>query len=1118
MNANCFWRFVRYSVHFSSPSWEFSQKTTLIRLKMLKINLKLGALLLVLIGLVTTTKAQDDARLMRYPDVNKNLITFVYAGDIWTVDADGGDATRLTSHKGLELFPKISPNGQWIAFSGEYSGSRQIYVMPATGGTPRQLTFYNSVGLMPPRGGFDNVVLDWTPDSQSVLVRMNRTPYGERNGTYYLVNVNGGLEQPLAIPEGGFGVLSPDATKMCYAPISREFRTWKRYKGGRAADLWIYDLANNESERITKFVGSDQIPSWYNNAIYFASDRDLKLNIYKYDTDTKITTQLTHHKTFDVMWPSGENGQLVYENGGQLFKLNLESGEEKRVVVNIHFDNPNTLPYYKNVKEFIQSASISPSGKRALFDARGDIFSVPAKNGPTLNLTQTQGVRETAPSWSPDGKYISYYSDATGEYEIYLLENKPGAKAKQVTFNSSAWMYDAQWSPNSKYLLFFDRSLKLKYLDVASGKVIEVDTATRNEIEHYRFSPDSEWITYAKNSANAQSAIWVHHLSSGESYPLTNDTFSDYDPVFSADGNFIYFLSNRDFNLEFSSFEFNYLYNKATRLFAMALKADGPKLFPLKNDVEAIEDETTETDKKKDAAAEKVTVRIDRAGIANRITAFPMAAGDYSDLTPVKGGLLYTSEGKLHQYTIDKKKDEVILENITYYQLAAKGEKILYRSGTAFGIAELKAGQKAGTGKLDLAGLEMKIDPKKEWEQIYTDGWRIFRDYFYVENLHGVDWQQIKDNYNALMPYVSHRADLDYILGEIISETNTGHAYVNYGDFEKVKPLKSGLLGAKLKADPSTGKYIISKIYTGENWNERRRSPLTEQGVNVEEGDYLLSINGNALSLDANPYLYLENTAGKTVEISVNSKPTTEGAKTYTIRPIESELELFYLNWVEERRQMVERLSGGKIGYIHVPNTAIEGNRELHRGMYAYHNKAALIIDDRYNGGGFIPDHMADLLDRDVLSYWHRKGLEPSQTPGVAHDGPKAMLINHYSSSGGDAFPYYFRKKGLGKLIGTRTWGGLVGMSGNAGLVDGGYIAVPRFGIFNENQEWIIEGIGVYPDVEVYDEPHKVAKGNDPSIEEAVKMLLEELEKNPTQKVKIPADPNRSNWIEEEVN
>ena len=1090
---------------------------------MLKFNLKIVAFCLILFGTMKSAQAENDVRLMRYPDINKNLIAFVYAGDIWTVDSNGGDAKRLTSHKGMELFPKISPDGQWIAFSAEYSGSRQVYVMPSTGGTPKQLTYYNSVGMMPPRGGFDDVILDWNPDSKSILVRMNRTPFGERNGTYYQVSIDGGLEQALQIPEGGFGVFSPDAKKICYAPISREFRTWKRYKGGRAADLWIYDLEKDQSERITKFVGSDQIPSWYKNAIYFASDRDLKLNIYKYDVDSKEITQMTHHKTFDVMWPSGENGQIAYENGGQLFKLNLETGKEERVVVNINFDNPNTLPYYKNVKDFIQSVAVSPSGKRALFDARGDIFSVPAKNGPSINLTQTQGVRETAPSWSPNGKYISYYSDATGEYEIYLLENKKGAKAKQVTFGSSAWMYDAKWSPDSKYMLFFDRTLKLKCLNVESGEVKIVDVARRNEITDFSFSPDSKWIAYVKDSNNDQGAVWVYNITTGKNYHLTDDTFGDSSPVFSKDGNFIFFLSNRDFNLDFSSFEFDYLYNNATRIFAMSLKADGPKLFALKNDVEEVKEDKPAVDEKKkvkkdDAKPEeKVKVEIDFEGISNRITAFPLSSGDYDNLEAVEGGILYTSDRALHHYTIEKEKDEVILDKVSGYSLAGNGDKLLYWAGAAYGITDLSAGQSADAGKLKLDDLDMKIDPKKEWNQIYTDGWRIFRDFYYVDNMNGVDWAQIKANYSQLMPYVSHRADLDYILGEIIAETNTGHCYVNYGDFEKVKAVETGLLGAKLKADAKTGKYIISKIYQGENWTPNRRSPLTEQGVDVKEGDYLLSINGHALSTDVNPYLYLEDQVGKMVEITVNSLPGFEGAKTYTIKPIESELELMYLNWVNERREMTDKLSGGKIGYIHVPNTAVEGNRELNRGMYAYHDKQALIIDDRYNGGGFIPDQMVSLLDRNVLSYWHRRGLEANQTPAVAHDGPKAMLINSYSSSGGDAFPYYFKKKGLGKLIGTRTWGGLVGMSGNAGLVDGGYIAVPRFGIFDENQKWIIEGVGMYPDVEVYDEPHLVAKGIDPSLQKAIEILLKELENQSEEKVVAPADPNRSNWIEVDV-
>ncbi len=1092
---------------------------------MLKTSFKVLALVLMGLGLVQKTNAQNDARLMRYPDINKNLIAFVYAGDIWSVNSDGGEARRLTSHSGMELFPKISPDGKWIAFSGEYSGSRQIFVMPSNGGTPRQLTFYNSVSLMPPRGGFDDVPLDWTSDSKNILFRANRTPFGERNGKYFMVSLEGGLEKPLPIVNGGFATLSPDDKKICFTPVDREFRTWKRYKGGRASDLWIYDLQNNTSEQITDFKGTDQLPCWFGDNIYFASDRDLKLNIYQYNTSTKALKQLTSHADFDCMWPSGENGQMVYENGGHLYKLDLQTGKEDKVNVSIHFDNPNTVPYYKNVKDFVQSFEVSPTAKRALISARGDIFSIPAENGPTYNLTNTQGVREIYPRWSPDGKYISYYSDASGEYEIYLLENKKGATPRQLTSGSSAWKYDSEWSPNSKYLLYFDRTLQLKMVDAETGKTTVVTHADRDEIHSYSFSPDSKWITYDKEGANGLGAVWVYNLEKAENKQLTDDHFNDGSPTFSTDGKYIWFVSDRDYNLDFSSFEFNYVYNKSAKIYAVALCADCPKLFKDKNDIEPVKeaekpvvelkkDKKDKTEEKPAVALPK-TIQIDFDGINSRITAFPLKSGEYRNLVAVEGGILYISEGSLHKYSIDDKKDEEIMDKVGQAVVSADGKMMIYRSGKDFGITKLTAGQKSGAGKLNLDDMEMKIDPKKEWAQIYTDGWRIFRDYFYVSNMHGVDWKGIKERYSPLVQHVSHRADLDYILGEIISETNTGHSYVDWGDFEKVKRVDTGLLGAELKADQASGKYRITKIYSGENWNEARRSPLTEQGVNVKEGDYLLAINGTTVNLSMNPYELLENTVGKIVEITVNSIPDAAGARTSSFKPTASEIELLNLNWVNERRAMVDKLSGGKIGYIYVPNTSTDGNRELFRGMYEYNEKEALIIDDRYNGGGFIPDVMTGLLERKTLSYWQRNGLSPMKTPGVAHNGPKVMLTNGYSSSGGDAFPYYFRKKGLGQLIGTRTWGGLVGMSGNAGLVDGGYIAVPRFGIYDENEQWIIEGTGVSPDIEVVDRPEQLAKGIDPCIEKAVEVLLKQLQENPVKKVNTPAPPDRSGWNEQ---
>lgn len=1078
-------------------------------------------IILLVAGLtVLQAIAIDDARMMRYPDINGNLITFVYAGDIWTVGTAGGTAKRVTSHAGIELFPKISPDGKWIAFSAEYSGSRQIWVMPSEGGAARQLTYYNSVGEMPPRGGFDHVVLDWTPDSHRILFRANRTSFGDRNGRYFTISIDGGFEEPLPIVNGGFATFSPDGTQLCFTPVDREFRTWKRYKGGRATELWSYDLTSNRAKQLTHWAGSDQWPVWEGDHIYYASDRDTRLNIWRHDLLSGEEVQVTRHTDFDVMWPSGDNGRLVYENGGHLYLLDLASGNTHKVIVDIHYDNPHLHPSFKNVKEHVGSYSLSPTGKRALFEARGDIFSVPVEKGEIRNLTQTQGVRELSPTWSPDGKQIAYYADSTGEYELYLLGNSEGAKPRQITRGSAAWKHTAEWSPHSSHLVYSDRTMKLWLVDIATGKQRVIDEATAEEINDYSFSPDGEWVAYSKPSPNYQSALWLYHLSTGEKHQITDASYSDGNPLFSRDGKYLFFLSNREFNLAFSSFEFDYLYNNATRIFALPLRNDGTTLSPYKEDSEPFGKGEKEHGKKdnNEEAPKEVEVEIDFSNIKSRIEVLPMEAGSYRIIGAVDEGLLYSQANKIMRYNIKEEKTEEILDGTASGILAADGKSFIYRMGNNYGVAKNQPAQKSNEGILRLDNLTMKIDPRQEWNQIYDDAFRIFRDYFYVNNMHGVDWHAIKESYGVLLPHLPSRFDLDYILNEVVSETNTGHAYVDWGDIDRVKHVNGGLLGAELEADLSAGRYRIRKIYPGENWNESRRSPLTVSGVNVKEGDYIIRINGRDLTTGENPYELLENMGGRHVELTVNSTPSASGAESYTIKTITGEQELRYLDWVNSRRAMVDKLSDGRIGYIHVPNTAIEGNRELFKGMLAYNHKEALIIDDRYNGGGFIPDRMIDLLNRRTLVYWHRNGLpQPMKSPGIAHDGPKVMLINGYSSSGGDAFPYFFRKTGEGKLIGTRTWGGLVGISGNARLVDGGYISVPRFGIYDEKGEWIIEGVGVSPDIEVADRPEELARGNDPSIETAVEVLLDELKAIPRRQIIAPAAPDRSKWIEHDV-
>jgi tricorn protease len=1096
-----------------------------------EVNMR-NVLIAVLIALMMTGYglAMDDARLLRFPDINKDIIAFVYAGDLWTVPAEGGNATRMTSHEGLELFPKISPDGRWIAFSGEYSGSRQVFIIPAEGGPPKQLTYYNDVGELPPRGGFDHIPLDWTPDSQQVLIRANRTPYGKRQGKFFLVPVAGGLETPLQIPEGGFGTFSPDAKSIVYTPISRAFRTWKRYKGGRAQDVWIYDLVNNTSERLTTFPGTDQHPTWYKDKIFFVSDRDLHLNFWSYDLKTKEVKQITNHQEFDVLWPSGQDGQLAYENGGYIYILDLDTGKSRKVTINIRFDNPNRLPYFKKVSEFISEvgAGISPEGKEAVFDARGDIFTVPAEKGITANLTRTQGVREMYPVWSPDGQWIAYISDQTGDYELYLLAPGKSKTTVQVTNHHKVWKFPPVWSPDSKMLVFSDMNRQLQVLDLQTKAITVVDEGYLDDITDYQWSGDSQWIVYTKAGKNSLSAIRVYSLERKKSYLLSSGKYNDSNPVFSQCGRYIFFISDRDFNINgregFSTMEFDYIYNKTARLYAMALTTDAPNLFmdkeaeagPAKGPGADKSKKNQENRKEKEMAA----VRIDLAGIQERVAAFPLETANYNFLADLGGRIFYGkgrgNDRELRIYNLDSRKDDLVIKGVRAVSLATAGQRLLYSKGPLWGIIDIKPGQKAGDGELSLDNLVMKIDPEKEWRQIYNEGWRLFRDWFYVKNMHGLDWKKIRAKYEPLLPYVSHRVDLDYIFGELVGELNVGHTYVNYGDFKRVERLDNGLLGAELQADQASGRYRFTKIYPGENWNEDTCSPLTEQGIDVKENDYLISLNGYDVTTRDNPYRFLENTAGKKIPITVNAKPTAAGARTYWIKPIKSEQGLFYLDWVTTRREMVERLSNGRIGYIHVPDTAVEGNRELFKGLYAYSNKEALIIDERYNRGGWTPEKMIGKLAERTVNYWYSHGLALTKSPRFALEAPMAMLINHYSASGGDDLPYWFRLKNLGKLIGTRTWGGLVGIGGSPQLVDGPTIDVPVSGIVSTGGEFVVEGIGVYPDegFEVYDRPEEVAKGNDPSIQAAVKYLLEELEKHPVQEVQKPAEPNRSAWHE----
>ncbi len=1110
------------------------------------------------------TAMAPETRLLRQPDVHGNLVTFVYAGDIWLVDTsvdspegtDGYVARRLTSDDGMELFPKFSPDGTQIAFSGEYAGNRQVYVLPVTGGMPTQLTWYNDVGPLPPRGGWDNRILDWTPDGESILFRANRVPWGERMGRPYLVPAKGGLERPLPITESGAAMFSPDGKQLVFTPIEREFRTWKRYRGGRQQDVWTFDLESGDARQLTDDLANDNQPLWVGDWIFFTSDRrtpddpvdgdtanDTRLNLYALDPASGATHQITDHQDFDVLWPSAGPDSIVYEAGGRIYRIQnvveelttqLQNEPRKPVIVRPQGSEPShllirivddfhsRLPYIANVGDAITDAELSPSGARALLTARGDVFTVPAEHGEIRNLTATPGIREMDASWSPDGRWVAYLSDKSGEYEIYLRahDSAPGPEAERaVTSDGDTWRFAPVWSPDSKKLAFADKKQRLRYVDVESGTVVEIDTTRYDDFDNVAWSPDSLWLAYDKENDADHRSIYAYSLERAEVLRLTGDMTDDSEPVFDPEGRYLYFLSNRDFNLTFSDHEFNYLYTDATRVYAAQLNTDAPPLFYPKSDEEPVADASQaepEADKSASAdtaanenAAPKIT--LDAEGFETRVLALPGAPGDYGALSANADGPIYlanTGDGfQLRRYDLQAEEEQTLFSSLVTYRLSASGDKLIYRQGGTVGIVDVAKNLNVGDGRLDLSHLEMRIDPAAEWHQIFVDGWRLLRDWFWHPDMHGMDWQQVRARYEPLVDHVAHRADLDFILGEVAGELNSGHVYVNPGDQPEVERRDTGLLGAELVTDPS-GYFRIGKIFSGENWHDDWRSPLTQPGVDVREGDLILAIDGVDTRGVANPYQLLENKAERVVTLRIAASPDAT-AREARVHTLSSEGNLRYLDWIEERRRRVSEASDGRIGYVHVPNTSQRGNHMLFKYFYPQVQKDALIFDLRYNGGGFIPDRMVELISRPRLNYWKRRGLEIEPWPGVSHDGPKACLINGYSSSGGDAFPFYFRKLDLGPLIGTRTWGGLIGTSANPGLVDGGSISIAAFRFMDSDGSWAVENEGVSPDIEVVDRPDATARGEDPSLERAIQELLQQLETNPRQPVNVPPAPER---------
>ena len=1066
--------------------------------------------------------AGDEARLLRFPDVRGDAIVFSHGGDLWTVPATGGTARRLTSGAGLEIFPRFSPDGKWIAFTGQYDGSSDVYVVPAGGGTPRRLTWYPA-RENPDRLGFDNMVIGWTPDGR-VLFRSQRGPIGGFIGAPYTVRPEGGPSEPFPLPEIGFASFSPDGHKAAITRIFRDFRTWKRYQGGMAQDVWIYDLKTRELERVTDWRGTDTQPMWIGQSIYFLSDRDdWKVNLWRHDLATRATTRVTSFAEFDVKWAHSDGSRIVFENGGYLYLLDPKDGQARKVPVELPDDQRDARPRWVRVDDKITDAALGPDAQRAVFTARGDVFTVPAENGDVRNVTRTQGVRERNATWSPDGRSIAYFSDATGEEELYVVSQDGKSKPIQLTHGPPSWHFPPVWSPDSQKIAYADRGLRLWWVSVADGKPVLVAKAAHHEISEYAWSPDSRWIAYASDTANDFSAIFLYSLETRATTQATSDAFESHEPVFDPEGRYLYLLSDRDVAPTLGEFEHSYTVNRATRPHAVTLRADLPSPFAPRSDEvkppEAREAERKEKEHKEKERGDKKPepLRIDLAGIETRIVPFPVPPGNDRGLRATKDKVYWLAtptreltdggngKASIHAFDLEKRKETEILGNVERFDVSRDGSKILYKSGATWGIAEPKEGVKVGDGALKLEGMRMELDPRAEWAQIFGETWRLFRDFFYLPDMGQVDWPAMRRRYEPLLAHVTHRFDLTYVLGEMAGELGSGHAYVGGGEAPRPERVPVGTLGADLELDARSGRWRIARILPGQNWIEGRRSPLAAPGVKVSAGDYLLAVDGRDLSAGDDPYRLLAQTPGRTVTLTVNGKPTREGAREIAVQPLPDEWDLRYYDWVEANRRRVDAATQGRVGYIHIPDMGARGLTEFIRQYYPQVNKQGLVVDVRANGGGFVSQMILERLRRRAMGMENLREETPVTWPAAAFHGPMVAIANQYSASDGDIFPYFFRAYGLGPIVGQRTWGGTVGIRFLAsGMADGGYTFVPEFGIYDMKRRWIAENEGVAPDIEVDNLPKDVLAGRDAQLERAIAEVLARVE---AEKPSLPPAP-----------
>lgn len=1081
----------------------------------------------ILVLCIHVSFSQVSARLFRYADISQSQITFVYGGDIWVVPKTGGTANRLTSSTGEEAYPKFSPDGNTIAYTATYNSNADVYTIPSNGGVPVRIT-YNS---MPDR------TIDWYPDGSKILFASPRESGTPRFNQFFLVSKKGGLAERLSMPYAELGSFSPDGDQIAYVTRITENYPFKRYRGGFASDILVYNLKQNKVENITQNPATDGKPAWVKNKIFYVSDveRNQRRNVWVYDAAGKKSQQITKFENVDVNYMSAGPSDLVFEAGGKLYVMNADTYKYDEVKINVISDVSSVMPRSVNVGRRIQGYSVSPDGKRAVFAARGELFNVPAEDGYVLNMSASSGSLEREPAWSPDGKYIAYWSDASGENEIYLRETGSGATAKKLTSFGKGFGFNLFWSPDSKKIVFIDAEQNIKAITIATGAIAQVDKTTQltfSGLWGFRpsWSSDSKWLAYSKGTENLNDAIFLYNFDNNKVQQVTSGYYNDANPTFDPGGKYIFFQTDRAFNPSYSSLDGSWIYANSTQIAAASLDPSVKSILPPKNDEVKVTASTdtasAKPDEKKVAppkeetkpAADAKAVKINADRLESRIEVLPLPAGNYGSIVAVDGKLIYhrypntgASGGSpvVYLYDIEKREEKTLISGANTYQVTANGKSILAGDAQGYGIISIAPDQ-AIKKRFPTNDLSMMLNPREEWSQIFNDTWRRYRDFFYDPNMHRVDWNNLRKQYGELVNDAITRWDVSNIQLQMISELSAGHTYASGGDVELSGFRECGFLGIDWAVDNNA--YRIKRIVRPAPWDNEVHSPFDKPGVNVKEGDYILSVNGQPLDTDIDPFAVLEGLAGKTVVLKVNSKPTADGAREVTINTISQYQEgrLRHLEWIEANRKKVEELSGGQLGYMYMPNTGVEGQTELLRQFYAQINKKGFVIDERFNAGGQLADRFIEMLNRPVLYNLAWRNADVTVWPVKANNGPKVMLINGWAGSGGDAFPWAFQQMNLGPIIGERTLGILVGPATGHGLIDGGSITVPDARLYGADGKWFAEGYGVKPDIEVWDDPSLLAKGEDPQLKRAIEECMKLVQAKPRKLFPRPAFENRT--------